>query len=62
MTFGPDGLVRDTCSWKKQLERTRSWKVQNEIGKFETKLERSWRSWKVRGEVEKFEQKLESSD
>ena len=35
MTFGPDGLVRDTCSWKRQLERTRSWKVQNEIGKID---------------------------
>ena len=41
---------RDTCNWKRQLERTRnwkfiSWKLQNEIGKievgkFEPKLER----------------------
>ena len=57
---------RDTCSWKSQLDRTRSWKVQNEtgkieVGKFEPELESSWRSWKERGEVGKFELKLDSS-
>ena len=61
---------RDTCSWKGQLERTRSWKiiswkVQNEIGKievgkFEPKLESSWRSWEVRDEVGRLGLKLES--
>ena len=35
----------ETCSWKGQLERTKSWKVRNEIGKIEVgkfgpKLER----------------------
>ena len=34
----------DTCSWKGQLEKTRSWKVRheigkNEVGKFALKLE-----------------------
>jgi len=55
----------NTCSWKGQLEKTRSWKVQNEIGtielgKFGPKLESSRRSWKVRAEVGKLALKLES--
>ena len=33
---------------ERAVERTRSWKVQNEIGKLEPKLESSWRSWKIR--------------
>ena len=53
----------DTCSWKGQLERTRSWKVlswkvwswkvcrswkePSEVGKNPAKLERTQRSWKV---------------
>ena len=62
---------RNTCSWKGQFERTRSWnflswKVQNEIGKievgkFEQKSESSWRIWKVRAEVGKLELKLENT-
>ena len=41
----PDNVeIGGTCSWKGQLENTRSWKVRNEIGKnevgkFEPKLE-----------------------
>ena len=58
--------IQDTCSWKGQLERTRSWKVQNEIGKievgkFEPKLVSSQRTWKVRGEVGKLGLQLEST-
>ena len=35
-TSGLDSQVRngDTCSWKGQLERTRSWKVPSEVAKF----------------------------
>ena len=56
---------RDTCSWKGQFERTRCWKVQNEIGKievgkFDPKLESSWQRWKVRGEFGKLGLKWES--
>ena len=42
-------ILRDTCIWKGQLEKTRSWKLfkwkfrneigKNEVGKFEPKLE-----------------------
>ena len=55
--------IGDTCSWKGQLERTRSWKVlswkvwswkvcrswkePSEVGKNPAKLERTQRSWKV---------------
>ena len=54
--YRPSG---DTCSWKGQLEKTRSWKVRYEIGKIEVgkfgpKLEHSRRSWKVRAEVGKY--------
>ena len=54
----------DTCSWRRQLERTRSWKVlswkvQNEIREIEAVS--SSRSWKVRVEVGKSEVKWESS-
>ena len=36
--------VGDTCSWKRQLEKTRNWKVRheiekNEVGKFAPELE-----------------------
>ena len=49
--FGLNQFKRDTCGWKGQLDKTRSWKVL---------------SWKVRheivkNEVEKFAPKLESS-
>ena len=47
----------DTCSWKGQLGKTRSWKVfswkvrheirKNEVGKFGLKLKSDWWSWKV---------------
>ena len=50
---------RDTCSWKGQFERTRSWKALN--WKFSLKLERVKRSWKEPIEVVKFERKLEST-
>ena len=44
--------IRDTCSWKGQLEKTRSWKVRheigkNEVGKFGLKSESWGWSWKV---------------
>ena len=47
-----------TCSWKGQMEKTRSWKVRheiekNEVGKYASKLESSDSSWKVRAEVGK---------
>ena len=55
---------RDACSWKGQLERTRSWKVlswkvwswkePSEVGKNRLKLERTERSWKASFEVRKF--------
>ena len=45
-----NGKIRATCSWKGQLENTRSWKLlswkvrneigKNEVGKFEPKLEK----------------------
>ena len=43
----------DTCSWKGQLERTRSWKVS-------LKLERTDWGWKARAEVGKWLMKLKS--
>ena len=51
-------IFGDTCSWKEQLEKTRSWKVRheiekNEVGKFEPKLESTT-------EVEKFPTSLGS--
>ena len=57
--------VRDTCSRKEQLERTRSWKVLSKkvsiwVGKSLAKLERTDRSWKESTEVGKFLLKLES--
>ena len=55
---------RDTCSWKGQLERTRSWKVLSwKFWSWQISLEfeRVRRSWKESIEVGKFELKLESS-
>ena len=52
----------DTCSWKGQLERTRSWKVFSWkvcSWKVSLKLERAKRSWKEPSEVEKNPAKLE---
>ena len=51
--------LRDKCSWKGQLEKTRSWKVlswkdPSEVGKNRAKLERTERGWKVSSEVGKF--------
>ena len=59
-------MYPDTCNWKWQLEKMRSWKVRNEIGnievgKFWPKLKRSRRSWKVRAEVGKLGLKSEST-
>ena len=54
----------DTCSWKGQLERTRSWKVLSWkvwSWKVALKLERTQRSWKEPSEVGKNPAKLESS-
>ena len=31
----------DTCSWKGQLERTRSWKISVQVGKSLAKLEKT---------------------
>ena len=33
--------LRDTCSWKRQFEKTISWEVRYEVGKFATKLQSS---------------------
>ena len=47
----------DTCSWKGQLERTRSWKVLSWkvcSWKVWLKFERAKRSWKEPSEVGKF--------
>ena len=46
---------RDACSWKGQLERTRSWKVS-------LKLERAKRNWKEPIEVRKNRAKLERTE
>jgi len=54
---------RDTYSWKKQLERTKSWKVLNWKGwswKISLKLERPKRSLKEPSEVGKNRLKLKS--
>ena len=54
---------RDACSWKGQLERTRSWKVLSWkvwSWKVSLKLERAKRSWKEPSEVGKNRLKLES--
>ena len=60
----------DACSWKGQLERTRSWKVlswkvwswkeSSEVGKNRAKLGRTQRSLKEQSEVGKILLKLES--
>ena len=55
---GPVIRPRDTCSWKEQLERTRSWEVLS--WKVALKLERTQRSWKEPTEVGKNRPKLES--
>ena len=44
-------VLGDTCSWKRQLGKTRSWKARYEIGKNE-----------VRAEVGKFGLKLKSTE
>ena len=54
----------DTCSWKGQLESTRSWKIlswkvssskePSEVGKNQASLERTKRSWKEPSEVGNF--------
>ena len=41
--FYLEALKRDTCSWKRQLERTKSWKVSVWIEKSLAKLERTQR-------------------
>ena len=49
-------LEGDTCSWKGQLERTRSWKVFSwkvRSWKLSLKLERAKRSWKDRAKLER---------
>ena len=54
----------DTCSWKGQLERTRSWKVLSwKVWSWKVwpKLERAKRSWKEPSEVGKNRAKLEST-
>ena len=50
------------CSWKRQLEKTRNWKVLSgkvryeietiEVGEFASKLESSDRNWKVQLKLE----------
>ena len=55
-------FIRDTCSWKGQLERTRSWKVLSwKVWSWKVwpKLERTERSWKEPSEVGKNWAKLE---
>ena len=56
---------RDACSWKGQLERTRSWKVLSwKVWSWKVwlKLERAKRSWKEPSEVGKNRLKLERTD
>jgi len=57
--------LRDACSWKGQLERTRSWKVLSWkvwSWKVALKLERTERSWKEPSEVRKNRLKLERTE
>ena len=59
-----DSLINqwETCSWKGQLERTRSWKVRSwkvRSWKVSLKLERAKRSWKEPSEVWNNRTKLE---
>ena len=57
----------DTCSWKGQMEKTRSceilsWKVSVQVGKSLSKLARTERSWKEPIEVGKNRAKLKRTE